>query len=111
MAVAKFAALPVAVIIIAVIAAALLVISAFVLAPGPFFMMGFAPFFGFIGLLWILFWIALIMWFLRLVFGYGMRVSPWRSEERSEQIAKERYARGEITRKEFEEIMRKLHEY
>ncbi|MGC8537425.1 MAG: SHOCT domain-containing protein [Candidatus Micrarchaeia archaeon] len=78
---------------------------------GAVFMMGFAPFVGAIGIFWVLFWIMLLVLFFRWMFGLGGNRRAWYREERAEWIAKERYAKGEISKKEFEEIMKKLHEY
>ncbi len=75
------------------------------------FMMGFAPFIGALGIFWMLFWIMLLVLFFRWIFGFGRHRRAWYREERAEWIARERYARGDISKKEFEEIMKKLHEY
>jgi len=54
----------------------------------------------------ILFWggiIALIVWGIKRLSGYGNDGSPTPLE-----IAKQRYARGEITKEQFEQIKRDL---
>jgi putative membrane protein len=53
------------------------------------------------GLTWILVIIGLF-----LLFGY--RRFDTRDEDRARTIARERYARGEITKEEYEEIMKRL---
>lgn len=71
-------------------------------------MMGFGMGFGFIGLLlMILFWgglILLAIWLVRSIFQ-GSNQSAQHSTDRSvtaRQILDERYARGEITREQYE---------
>lgn len=105
---AKYADIPAITIFFVLVAVVIIVSVASIFFHGTFFMMGFAPFAVAIGILWILFWIFLIIWFFRWIFG-GHR--GWYRDERAEWIARERYARGEITKKEFEGIMKKLHEY
>jgi uncharacterized membrane protein len=111
MAVSKSFDVPAFTILFAVLALILALVAIGILFHGAVFMMGFVPFAGVIGILGAIFWVLLIVWFFRLVFGFGGRRGFWYREQKAEWIAKERYARGDISKREFEEIMRKLHEY
>lgn len=63
------------------------------------------------------FWIIVIAVFLYLIFGRGSTRRPWHGnmpfgpasgEETPLEILKKRYARGEITKDEFEQIKRDI---
>ena len=72
---------------------------------------GFFPFFGF-------FWILAIFWFVRFLFwpwrwggsrrywGYG-----WGYGDRAYYILRERYARGEITKEQYDQMIRDLQQH
>ena len=68
------------------------------------------------GWLWGLFFIFIAFWLVRLLFlpwrwgwHYGRRY--WRYGDSAYYILRERYARGEITREQFEEMMRDLQQH
>jgi uncharacterized membrane protein len=67
---------------------------------------GFFPF-GFFGF----FWIFAVFWFIRWAFwpwrGYGPR-RYWRYGDQAYYILRERYARGEITKEQFDQMTRDL---
>jgi uncharacterized membrane protein len=75
--------------------------------PGPYYFPFFFPFgwiFGF-------FWIFIIFWVLRWLFipwgwGYGRR--RWRYRDESYYTLRQRYARGEISKDEFEQMTQTL---
>ena len=65
------------------------------------------------GLLMVLFWIVLIggaVWLVRGVFPTGQQppVSSALSEPSADEILKQRYARGEITKEQYEQMRRDL---
>ena len=70
---------------------------------------GFFPF-GFFGF----FWIFAVFWFIRWAFwpwrGYGPRRS-WRYGDQAYYILRERYARGEITKEQFDQMTRDLQQH
>ncbi len=75
-------------------------------------MTGFGMGFGG-GLVMVLFWVVLIVgavWLVRNAFSTGQPspVSSARSEPSADEILKQRYARGEITKEQFEQIRRDL---
>ena len=73
----------------------------------PFFPIGF-PWVGGIFSLFFLFWA--VSWFFRpwgWGWGYRRRYGWWRYDGAS-QILRERYAKGEITKEQFEQMMRDL---
>lgn len=108
---AKYADMPVIALFFVLLAVVVIIVAASVFFRGAFFMTGFVPFMGAMGILWVLFWIVLGIWFFRWMFGFGGHHRAWYREERAEWIARERYAKGEINKKEFGEIMKRLHEY
>lgn len=55
----------------------------------------------------ILFWILVILWIIYLIKLLSNKENK-NSDDRSLSILKERYAKGEITKKEFEEIKNNL---
>ena len=60
------------------------------------------------GSIWfVVFW-ALVIWALVTVFGRGERGAPSGGSESPLDIARRRYARGEISRDEFEQLRRDL---
>jgi putative membrane protein len=59
-------------------------------------------FFPFIGFLTI---VLIAKWFL---WGWGWRSSGWRYYSNAKQILEERYARGELTKEQFEQMSRDL---
>jgi putative membrane protein len=78
---------------------------------------GFFPF----GLFFGFFWIFAIFWFIRWLFwprrwGYGWGSGYygrryWGNEDRAYYILRERYARGEITKEQFDQMMRDLEQH
>ncbi len=80
----------------------------------PFYGFGFRLFFG-------LFLIFAIFWFLRWAFwGWGWRYRRsywggeygyWRHRDGSYYILRERYAKGEITKEQYDQMMRDLDEH
>ncbi len=78
--------------------------TAFSRGPSPWF-----PFFGFWAFLWIFIVFGVLRWFLWPGWGYrrGYRGGYWRGDE-AVDIARSRYARGEITKEQFDEVMRGL---
>ncbi len=65
------------------------------------------------GLLMVLFWIVLIVgavWLARGLFPSGQQppASSSRSEDSADEILKQRYARGEITKEQYEQMRRDL---
>jgi len=70
---------------------------------------GFFPF-GFFGF----FWIFAVFWFIRWAFwpwrGYGPR-RYWRYSDQAYYILRERYARGEITKEQFDQMTRDLQQH
>ncbi len=65
------------------------------------------------GLVMVLFWIVLIVgavWLARGFFPAGQQLSASsiRSEPSADEILKQRYARGEITKEQFEQMRRDL---
>ena len=75
-------------------------------APGTFPGMGWVwGFFGFIFFLWIL------MWFVRFAMWPWWRTQPWRwhsHRDEASEILRVRYARGEITKDQFEAMLQDL---
>jgi uncharacterized membrane protein len=73
----------------------------------------YRPFFFPFGLLFGIFLIFIIFGALRWVFwpwGWGYRRSHWRYRDESYYIVRQRYARGEITKEQFQQMMRYLQE-
>lgn len=64
--------------------------------------------FGLLHLLWWLLIIAGIVALVRWIFGGGGRIAPAPRENRALEILRERYARGEISKEEYEERKRVL---
>lgn len=65
------------------------------------------------GLVMVLFWVVLIVgavWLVRGVFPGGQQppASSTRSEASADEILKQRYARGELTKEQYEQIRRDL---
>jgi len=65
------------------------------------------------GLVMVLFWVALIVgavWLARGFFPTGQQppATSTRSEASADEILKQRYARGEITKEQFEQMRRNL---
>ena len=65
------------------------------------------------GLVMVLFWVVLIVgagWLVRGFFPSGQQpsASSTRSEPSADEILKQRYARGEITKEQFDEMRRDL---
>jgi len=76
----------------------------------PFFPTGF----GWVGALFSLFFLFWVLsWFFRpwgWGWGYRRRYGWWRNDD-AERILGERYARGEITKDQFEQMMRDLEQH
>jgi len=63
-----------------------------------------------LGILWIFFIIMAFMFIGRLIFWgswRGVRRGYWRSDS-AEEILRQRYARGEVTKEQFDQMMRDL---
>jgi putative membrane protein len=70
----------------------------------PFFPFGF-------GWLWGIFWIFIVFWMVRRLFWpWGRRYSRryWRGGDGAYSILRERYAKGEITKEQFDQMMKDL---
>lgn len=72
------------------------------------------------GWLWGIFGLFFFFWILRLIFwpwgcgwgwGWGYRRRHWRRYDQAVSILRERYAKGEITKEQFEQMMRDLEEH
>ncbi len=73
----------------------------------------FRPFFPF-GWLWGFFFIFIAFWFVRWIFWPWRWHYPrryWRYGDEAYYILRERYARGEITKEQFEQMMRDLQQH
>jgi len=92
--------------LIAVIGVSIALSLYFVPRPSGLFYYPFFPFhFGWLGaifLIFIIFWIA--KWF----FWPWRGGYPYRYQHNAESILKERYAKGEITKEQFDQMMRDL---
>lgn len=92
-------------------------ISLIIFRPAPVgyypFAWGFFPF----GFFFAFFWIIAIFWILRWIFrpwrwGYSRRYwGYWGYGDRAYYILRERYARGEITKDQFDQMMRELQQH
>ena len=91
-----------------------IVLSAIYLIPRPA-PAGFYPYFFPFGGIFALFWIFAIFWFVRWLiwpsWGWGYRRRYWRYRDDSYYIIRERYARGEITKDQYEQMMRDLEQH
>ncbi len=95
--------------IIAAIFASIFAIISIPFGNYPYFMNPFWHIFGLI--IGIIFIILLFKWLFRIrIYTYSNRYSGWNSwrSYRAEEILRRRYARGEITKKQFEEMMEEL---
>jgi len=82
---------------------------------GPGVGFGFFPFFPF-GFGWIFFLFFLFFWGFRWWGGWGWYGRPygrpyWRYQDDAHAILRTRYARGEITKDQFEQMMRDLEQH
>ena len=66
--------------------------------------MGFYPYGGWIMLFWIIFWIIVVY----LIYKLLSNNTDWFSGKNSLEILKKRYAKGEITKKQFDQMKRDL---
>jgi putative membrane protein len=81
---------------------------------GPYYYPFYHPFFFPFGLLFGLFVIFIIFGVLRWIFwpwGWGYRRRYWRYRDESYYILRERYARGEITKEQYEQMMQDLQKH
>ncbi len=89
-------------------------VSAFLFATRPAPVAGiYYPFF-FPFPLFFIFGIFAFFWIARwLIFpwGWGYRGRYWRNQDQSYYIIRERYAKGEITKEQFEQLMRDLQQH
>ena len=78
--------------------------------PSGYYYYPFFPFGGFFAI----FWIFAIFWVVRWIFfpwrGKGYR-HYWRYGDESYYILRQRYARGEITKEQFDQMMRDLEQH
>ena len=83
--------------------------------PGPGAYYGFLPFFPFsFGWGWGIFLIFIIFWMVRwFVWPWGGRYSRryWRYGDEAYNILRQRYAKGEVTKEQFEQMMRDLEQH
>jgi putative membrane protein len=102
--------------LVAVIVASIAV-SAFFYATRPAPVTGmYYPYFFFPFPLFFIFGIFAFFWIARwLIFpwrwGWGYRGRYWRNQDQSYYIIRERYAKGEITKEQFEQLMRDLQQH
>ncbi len=92
-------------------------LSAFFIGPRPYVgtYYPFFPFFGF-RLIWGIFGFFFLFWIFRWVFwgwgwGWGWRGRYGRYYDSAYYALRERYARGEITKEQFEQIIRDLEQH
>ncbi len=80
----------------------------FVLLPGALLLSAGLGWHAFLGVIALIFFVWLFFWFFRMVFrgAHGHHRHGWYADERD--IARRRYARGEITRKEYLAIIKDL---
>jgi putative membrane protein len=75
---------------------------------------GYGPAYGGFGFggIWGILWFVLLVWLIlslvRMIFGYRHRDFPENSEDEALKILKSRYARGEITKKEFDSMKKDI---
>ncbi|MBI3022688.1 MAG: SHOCT domain-containing protein [Thaumarchaeota archaeon] len=75
--------------------------------------MGFHPVFPFFGFIWGFFGIFILFFILKWLFwpwGWGYHRGYWRGDS-ARQILRERYAKGEITKEQFEQAIRDLEQH
>jgi putative membrane protein len=103
----------VTVVILAIIWVALSAFFFFMRPISPFYHPFYRPFLFPFGLLFGIFLIFIIFGALRWVFwpwGWGYRRRHWRYRDESYYILRQRYAKGEITKEQFEQMMHDLQE-
>jgi len=61
---------------------------------------------GFWNIVWYLFWIGIIVLIIWLIYKFIIKKEP--SSETPLQILKERYAKGEISKKQFEDMKKEI---
>ncbi len=79
----------------------------------PFYPFYYRPFFFPFGFIFAFFWIFIIFSVFRWLFwgwGWGWHRRYW-SYDRSYEILRERYARGEITKEQYDQMLRDLQEH
>jgi len=85
------------------------------LAPLPYWRLYGTPYYGhwlIFGLPFYTFWLLfLLVVFGSLLWPWGWYGHGWYRKDRAEEIIRQRYARGELTREQFEQMMKDLEQH